>query len=130
MGERKDYEESPTLDPNAVRERAGKESYLYQYLSWDAHPSIKTLNRYYVPPNADGWPGINLAPVAREAEVIELLNLMCLAVIGVFLGVADLSGKDYAATRTMAAEYKTLTERTREMNGLDLGPRAGVTRGK
>jgi hypothetical protein len=32
MGEPKEYEESPTLDPNAVRERAGKESYLYQYL--------------------------------------------------------------------------------------------------
>jgi hypothetical protein len=89
---------------------------MYQHLSWDAHPSIQTLNLYYVPPDADGGPGIDLAPVVRDAEVIELLNLMCLAIIGVFLGVADLLRQDYTATSTMAAEYKALTERTREMS--------------
>ena len=41
-----------------------------------------------------------------------MLNLMCLAVIGVFLGVGDLLGQDNVPTVRMAAEYKALTERT------------------
>lgn len=81
----------------------------YQHLSWDAHPSIETLNRYYVSPDADGVPGIDVE-FARHAEVVEMVNLMCLAVIGVFLGVADLLGQDTMPTTAMAAEYKTLTE--------------------
>jgi hypothetical protein len=51
-------------------------------------------------------------PVVRDAEVIEMLNLMCLAVIGVFLGVGDLVGQDNTPTGRMAAEYVALTERT------------------
>jgi Family of unknown function (DUF5677) len=114
MRDHKQYEDSPTLDPKAVCERAENESYMfYQHLSWDAHPSIETLNRYYEPPDADGVPGIDVDPVVRDAEVIEMLNLMCLAVIGVFLGVADLLGQDNTPTSTMAAEYKALTESAR-----------------
>lgn len=113
MRDHKEYEDSPTLDPKSVCERAENESYMfYQHLSWDAHPSVETMNRYYEPPDANGAPGIDVCPVVRDAEVIEMLNLMCLAVIGVFLGVGDLLGQDNAATSTMAAEYKTLTERT------------------
>ena len=44
--------------------------------------------------------------------MIEMLNLMCLAVIGVFLGVGELLGQDNTPTGKMAAEYKALTERT------------------
>ena len=84
----------------------------YQHLSWDAHPSIETLNRYFEPPDATGAPGINVKPAVRAAEVIEMLNLLCLAVIGVFLGVGELLGQDNVPTGTMAAEYKTLTENT------------------
>jgi hypothetical protein len=29
-----------------------------QHLSWDAHPSIEALNRYYVAPDAGGAPGM------------------------------------------------------------------------
>jgi hypothetical protein len=37
MREHKEYEESPTLDPKNVCERAENESYMfYQHLSWDA----------------------------------------------------------------------------------------------
>jgi hypothetical protein len=45
-----------------------------------------------------------------------MLNLMSLAVIGVFLGVADLLGQDNTPTGTMAAEYQALTERTGQMS--------------
>ncbi|MGH7174902.1 MAG: DUF5677 domain-containing protein, partial [Minisyncoccia bacterium] len=113
MRDHKEYKDSPTLDPKAVCERAENESYMfYQHLSWDAHPSIETMNRYYEPPDANGVPGIDVCPVVREAEVVEMLNLMCLAVIGVFLGVGELLGQDNGSTGKMAAEYKTLTERT------------------
>jgi uncharacterized protein DUF5677 len=112
MRDHKQYEDSPTLDPKEVCERAENESYMfYQHLSWDAHPSIETLNRYYEAPDADGAPGIDVDPVVRDAEVIEMLNLMCLAVIGVFLGVAELLGQDNTPTGTMAAEYQALTKR-------------------
>jgi hypothetical protein len=113
MRDHKEYEDSPTLDPKAVCERAENESYMfYQHLSWDAHPSIETLNRYYEPPDANGAPGIDVSPVVRDAEVVEMLNLMCLAVIGVFLGVGELLGQDNMPTGKMAAEYKALTEST------------------
>lgn len=117
MRENKQYEDSPTLDPRAVCERAGNESYMfYQHLSWDAHPSIESLNRYYSPPDASGAPGIDVGPVVRDTEVIEMLNLMSLAVIGVFLGVGELLGQDNASIGEVAAEYKALTGRTGEAN--------------
>jgi Family of unknown function (DUF5677) len=113
MRDHKKYEDSPTLDPKAVCERAENDSYMfYQHLSWDAHPSIATLNRYFEPPDASGAPGIDVNPVVQDAEAIEMLNLMCLAVIGVFLGVGELLGQDNVTTGYMAAEYKALTERT------------------
>jgi hypothetical protein len=113
MRDHKEYADSPTLDPKAVCERAENESYMfYQHLSWDAHPSVETLNRYYEPPDANGAPGIDVSPVVLDAEVIEMLNLMCLAVITVFLGVVELLGQDITPTQKIAAEFKALTERT------------------
>jgi hypothetical protein len=113
MRDHKEYEDSPTLDPRAVCKRADNESYMfYQQLSWDAHPSIESLNRYYEPPDANGAPGIDVDPVVRDGEMIEALNFLGLAVIGVFLGVGDLLEQDNTQTGTIAAEYKTLTERT------------------
>jgi len=116
MREHKQCEEAPTLDPKGVCERAENESYMfYQHLSWDAHPSIETLNRYYIAPDGDGIPGINVNPVVRPAEVVEMLNLMCLAVLGVFFGVGDLLGQDDSPLGAMAAEYQELTEMSADM---------------
>ncbi|HLZ04240.1 MAG TPA: DUF5677 domain-containing protein [Bradyrhizobium sp.] len=113
MRDNKQYEDSPTLDPKTVCDRAENESYMfYQHLSWDAHPSLEALNRYYDPPNADGAPGIDVSPVVQDADVVEMLDLMCLAVIGVFLCVAELLAQDNAPTAIIAAEYKALTEWT------------------
>ena len=117
MRNHREYEDSPTLDPKDVCKRAENMSYMfYQHLSWDAHPSIQTLNRYYEPPDADGAPGIDVNPVVRDTEVIEMLNLMCLAVISVFLGVGELLGQDNRLTGKMAAEYTVLTEETAVMS--------------
>lgn len=118
MRDHKEYEDSPTLDPKEVCGRAENGSYMfYQSLSWDAHPSIETLNRYFDPPDADGAPEINVDPPVRDAEAIEMLNLLCLAVIGVFLGVAELLEQDTSPTSTMAAEYQALTERSGQLQG-------------
>lgn len=117
MRDHKEYEDSPTLDPRAVCDRAKNESYMfYQQLSWDAHPSIETLNRYYDRPDDNGIPGIDVDPVARDAEVIEMLNLMSLAVLGVLLGAAELLEQDSALIGAMADEYKSLTERSGQMS--------------
>jgi hypothetical protein len=104
-GDHKKYEDSPTLDPKAVCNRAKNKSYIfYQQLSWDAHPTIETLNRYYDPPDGDGAPGIDVNPIVRDVEVIEMLNLICLAVIAVFLAVAELLEQDTTTTSKMAVE--------------------------
>jgi hypothetical protein len=113
MRDHREYEDSPTLDPKQVCERAQNESYMfYQHLSWDAHPSIETLNRYYDPPDANGGPGIDVDPVVRDEEVIEMLNLLCLSVIAAFLGVVELLGQDSTPTGKMAAEFQALTDET------------------
>jgi hypothetical protein len=113
MREHKEYENSPTLDPKTVAERAGNESYMfYQHLSWDAHPSIETLNRYYVAPDDQGMPGIDLEPPVAKDELIATLNLMCLAVLAVFIGVGDLLRKPSEQVGRMAAEYQELTNLT------------------
>jgi hypothetical protein len=113
MRDHKQYEEAPTFDPKEVCERADNKSYVfYQHLSWDTHPSIETLNRYYDQPDENGAPGINVEPVINDAEVIEMLNLMCLAVIGVFFGVAELLGQANAPISRMAAEYQEVSKQT------------------
>ena len=113
MREHKEYEDSPTLDPKTVAQRAQNESYMfYQHLSWDAHPSIQTLNRYFVPADGEGIPGIDVDPPVQAEEMVEMLNLMCLAVLGVFLGVGELVGSDNVEASKMAAEYQELTKLT------------------
>ena len=111
MRTHKQYEDSPTLEPKAVAERAqNNASYVfYQHLCWDAHPSVETLNRYYVLPDHEGIPTIDVDPKVKTDEAVEMLNLLCLAVIGVFLGVGELIGNDNAEAGAMAKEYQELT---------------------
>jgi hypothetical protein len=115
MRDNKKWSDAKTFDPKNVAKRGPDQSYVfYQHLSWDAHPSVETLNRYYVPPKSDGIPGIDVEPASKPEEVVETLNLLCLPVIGVLLGVSELLG--YAETpagiASAAAEYKRLTEET------------------
>ena len=115
MRDHKEYGNSPTLDPKVVCERAENESDMfYQHLSWDAHPSIESLNRYYEQPDANGAPGVDVSPVVRDAEVIEMLNLMCLGVMTVFLGVVEILGQDSTAIQKIAADYAAFTQHTGE----------------
>ena len=115
MREHSEYHVAETLNPKGVAYRAKNESYLfYQHLSWDAHPSIETLNRYFMEPDKHGSPGIDVEPPLQADEVIATLNLLCLPVLGVLLGVGELLA--YATPpveiQNAASEYKRLTELT------------------
>ena len=113
MRDYKQYEDSPTLDPKEVCKRAQSATYMfYQYLSWEAHPSAETLNRYYDPQDASGALRINVEPAVWDAEVIVMLGLMCSAVLIVFRGIVYLLGRDTTAVTTMEAEFQVLTERS------------------
>lgn len=89
----KQWADAKTLNPKGVAMRGAIQSYVfYQALSADSHPSVDTLNRYYVAPDIDGVPGIDIEPVVKPDEVVETLIFVCLPVIGVFLGVSELLG--------------------------------------
>jgi uncharacterized protein YdcH (DUF465 family) len=113
--ENKKWSDSKTLNPKGVALKGADQFYIfYQHLSLDAHPSIEALNRYFVQPDADGVPGIDVDPLIMPTEVIETINLLCLPVIGVFLGVSELLGSKETPPDlgAIAVEYKRLTEET------------------
>jgi hypothetical protein len=119
MRDNKQWSDAKTLDPKNVAMRRADQSYVfYQHLSWDAHPSVETLNRYYDPPNGDGIPGVDVGPATKPEQVVETLNLLCLPVIGVFLGVSELLGHTETPVEigAVAAEYQRLTEETGGLN--------------
>ncbi len=113
----KNWETSDTLTPGAIAKKVGDEAYIfYRQFSLDAHPSIETLNRYFVPSKADGDRGtIDVEPEFGSDEVVETLNLLCLPVVRVFLGVSHLLGHAETPPRLqdVAEEYKRLTIATK-----------------
>jgi hypothetical protein len=124
MRDNRKWSDSKTLDPKNVAMRRADQSYIfYQHLSLDAHPSVDTLNRYFVPPDDDGVPGIDVEPTPKSDEIVETLNLLCLPVIGVFLGVSELIGnKETPVTLSkIATEYQRLTEETGKPSGSPRG---------
>lgn len=114
MRDTKHWEDADTLSPKGVAKETGDRSYIfYQYFSLDAHPSIHTLNRYFEEAKAaEDSPTIIVEPEVNDAEIVETLNLLCLPVIGVFLGVSHLLGQEEVAPwlYTIAQEYQRLTE--------------------
>ncbi len=111
----KQWADAKTLNPKGVAMRGAIQSYVfYQALSTDSHPSVDTLNRYYVTPDSDGVPGIDVEPVVKRDEIIETLNFVCLPVIGVFLGVSELLGTNDMppSVANAAQEYQRLTNAT------------------
>src|SRR5262249_242426 len=112
MRNNEEYEDAPTLDPKSVAKRSGSaSSYMfYQHFVWDSHPSVETLSRYYVPPDSDGRPGIDLHPKTDPQEVIETLSALCVPVVGVYLSVSGLLTGDIEvpAITALVEEYKRL----------------------
>lgn len=111
----KQWADAKTLNQKGVAMRGAIQSYVfYQALSADSHPSVDTLNRYYVAPDIDGVPGIDIEPVVKPDEVVETLIFVCLPVIGVFLGVSELLGINETPPfiGKVAEEYRYMTEAT------------------
>lgn len=114
----KQFGEAKTLSPKQVaqiREDFQKTYIFYGHLSADAHPSVTTLNRYAVPHTADEPGGIDVEPVVTDAELVETLEYLCMAAIGVCVAVNQmLGGTDGGkALNGIATGYTDLSNRTK-----------------
>jgi hypothetical protein len=87
----KAYQNPTQLNPGGVAKRTNTSSQIYIFyekLSADAaHPSFDALNRYVV-----GDDEIAPEPDVHEAEIVETLEYLSMAVFGVCFGVNDLLG--------------------------------------
>jgi hypothetical protein len=85
-----------TLNPKDVasaRADFAKTYTFYSQLSSDAaHPSVDALNRYVVPHTENEVDGIDVEPVVKDAEIAETLEYLCMAFIGVCVGVNQMLG--------------------------------------
>jgi hypothetical protein len=85
------YQNPTQLNPGGVAKRnnTGSQIYIfYEQLSADAaHPSVDALNRYVVKDDE-----IEAEPDLDEAEIVETLEYLSMAVLGVCFGVNDLLG--------------------------------------
>jgi Family of unknown function (DUF5677) len=114
----KQFGDAKTLTPKQVariREDFQKTYIFYGHLSADAHPSVTTLNRYVVPHTGDEIGGIDVDPVVKNAEIAETLEYLCMAAIGVCVGINQmLGGTDGGkALDGIAARYTDLSNRTK-----------------
>jgi hypothetical protein len=114
----KQFGDAKTLSPKRVAwiKEHFKSTYIfYGHLSADAHPSVTTLNRYAVPHTADEVGGIDVEPVIKDAEVAETLEFLCMAAIGVCVGVNQmLGGTDGGkALDGILTRYSDLSNRTK-----------------
>ena len=72
----------------------GRSYIFYEQLSSDAaHPSLDALNRHIIPHTAEETGGIDVDPVPRDEEIIETLEYLCMAVMGVLIGVLQIIGR-------------------------------------
>lgn len=120
----KKFGDAKTLSPKQVariREDFQRTYIFYGHLSADAHPSVTTLNRYAVPDTADEIGGIDVEPVIKHAEVAETLEFLCMAAVGVCMGVNQtLGGTEGAeALDGIATRYTDLSNRTKAQNAAE-----------
>jgi hypothetical protein len=91
----KRFKDAKQLNPMgvALRTDIGRSYIFYEQLSSDAaHPSLDALNRHVVPHTKEEVGGIDVDPVPRDAEIVETLEYLCMAVIGVLVGVNQIIG--------------------------------------
>ena len=78
----------------ALKTDLGRSYIFYEQLSSDAaHPSLDALNRHIIPHTAEETGGIDVDPVPRDEEIIETLEYLCMAVMGVLIGVLQIIGR-------------------------------------
>ena len=100
----------------SVRADFAKTYTFYSQLSSDAaHPSVDALSRYVVRHTEDEVGGVDVEPVVKEGEIAETLEYLCMAFMGVCVGVNQmLSGTPGGnALPALADEYTALSNRTK-----------------
>jgi hypothetical protein len=103
-------------DVASVRADFAKTYTFYSQLSSDAaHPSVEALNRYVVPNKDDEVGGIDVEPVVKDKDVAETLEYLCMALMGVCVGVNQMLGGTPGgnALNALAEEYTALSNRTK-----------------
>jgi hypothetical protein len=101
----KQFKDAKSLNPMGVAMGGAlARSYIfYELLSSDAaHPSIEALNRHVIPHTADETGGVDVDPVPRDAELIETFEYLCMATIGVVVGVNQIIGGTRGANQMNA----------------------------
>lgn len=104
------------LNPKDVAGRTsiGRSYIFYEQLSMDScHPSLDALHRHLVPHTAEEIGGVDVEPVASNRELAETLEYLCMAVMGVCVGVNQLIGgtSGGAALNGLADRYSDLSNR-------------------
>jgi hypothetical protein len=108
------FKDAKSLNPMGVAMGGAlKRGYIfYEQLSSDAsHPSIEALNRHVIPHTAEEVGGIDIDPVPRAAEIIETFEYLCMATIGVVVGVNQVIGETPGANQinVLADRYTQLS---------------------
>jgi hypothetical protein len=109
----KAYQNPTQLNPGGVAKRSNTSSQIYIFyekLSADAaHPSVDALNRYVV-----GDDEIAAEPDADDVEIVETLEYLSTAVLGVCFNVDDLLGgtPGAASLNGLAVRHRALSKQT------------------
>jgi hypothetical protein len=112
----KKFQNPEQLNPKEVADktRIGRSYILYEKLSADScHPSLDALHRHLIPHTAEEIGGVDVEPVASNRELAETLKYLCMAVMGVCVGVNQLIGgtRGGAALNGLADRYFHLSNR-------------------
>jgi Family of unknown function (DUF5677) len=111
----KRFKDAKSLNPMgvALKTDLGRSYIFYEQLSSDAaHPSLDALNRHIIPHTQDETGGIDVDPLPTDAEIVETLEYLCMAAIGVLVGVNQIIGGTDGgkALNGLADRYKVLSD--------------------
>jgi Family of unknown function (DUF5677) len=120
---KKQFGKAATLSPKQVaqiRQDFEKTYIFYGQLSADAgHPSLTALNRYVVPKTHPEGEGFDVEPLVSDHELAETCEYLCMAAIGVCVGVNQIVGglPVAAGLNNIAERYTDLSNRTKVGSG-------------
>jgi hypothetical protein len=117
------------LSPKAVAEKTSiARSYIfYEKLSSDScHPSLDALQRHVIPHTPEEVGGIDVEPEAKNQELAETFQYLCIAFIGACVGVDQLLGGTQLerAFQSLAFQIKlgALADRCSDLSSRTMDP--------
>jgi hypothetical protein len=111
LRENSDWNKKKSITPKEVAKNAQQsEAYpLYNYLSFDSHPTPASLNRFVSSANGEEITDIDLDPEPREDEITDTLGLACYGVaITLNAGCKILRSNEAENVDVLAREYLEL----------------------